>query len=65
MSDPMVTLSVRVPRDVAIDLDALAAEVSAGAVTPTKASTIARLAIDAGLPVVRERVRNAGGRHNA
>ena len=65
MTDPMVTLSVRVPRILAIDLDALAAEVNAGAVTPTKASAIARLAIEAGLPVVQERVRNAGGRRNA
>jgi len=57
----MVIVGARVTAETRTKLADLAAEVSARDVTPTTVSTLARMAIEAGLPVVTERVRRAKG----
>ena len=61
MSGPMVIVGARVTAETRTKLADLAAEVSARDVTPTTVSTLARMAIEAGLPVVAERVRRGKG----
>lgn len=57
MADPLVPLATRVPHEAVTLIAALAAEISARETTPTTAAAVARMAVEAGLPIVAERVR--------